>query len=120
MASRYLRTSRHPPREALRRRLAASGSNGLAKKRPFVEAFFCRSAAAWCRRRIGAAAGAAHGSAVWRHRVKVAGAVHHSIVAVLDLVILKDGLLSLAKLYFHCYLVSGLEYEVTYCECANI
>ena len=117
MASRYLRTSRHPPREALRRRLAASGSNGLAKKRPFVEAFFCRSAAAWCRR-IGAAA--AHGSAVWRHRVKVAGAVHHSIVAVLDLVILKDGLLSLAKLYFHCYLVSGLEYEVTYCECANI
>ena len=65
-------------------------------------------------------AAAAHGSAVWRHRVKVAGAVHHSIVAVLDLVILKDGLLSLAKLYFHCYLVSGLEYEVTYCECANI
>ena len=61
-----------------------------------------------------------HGSAVWRHRVKVAGAVHHSIVAVLDLVILKDGLLSLAKLYFHCYLVSGLEYEVTYSECANI
>ena len=115
MASRYLRTSRHPPREALRRRLAASGSNGLAKKRPFVEAFFCRSAAAWCRRR-----GAPHGSAVWRHRVKVAGAVHHSIVAVLDLVILKDGLLSLAKLYFHCYLVSGLEYEVTYSECANI
>ena len=67
-----------------------------------------------------ATAAAAHGSAVWRHRVKVAGAVHHSIVAVLDLVILKDGLLSLAKLYFHCYLVSGLEYEVTYCECANI
>ena len=65
-------------------------------------------------------AAAAHGSAVWRHRVKVAGAVHHSIVAVLDLVILKDGLLSLAKLYFHCYLVSGLEYEVTYSECANI
>ena len=65
-------------------------------------------------------AAAAHGSAVWCHRVKVAGAVHHSIVAVLDLVILKDGLLSLAKLYFHCYLVSGLEYEVTYSECANI
>ena len=68
------------------------GGSGLAKKRPL---------------KLSSAVVLPHAATCCRRRVKVAGAVHHSIVAVLDLVILKDGLHSLGRqtIPFHYYLV---------------